>query len=333
MRGDRLLSVLMLLQSRRRMSASALGRELEVSTRTIYRDIEALSTAGVPIYAEPGRQGGFALLDSYRTDLTGLTEGEVRALFMLSIPAPLVRLGISQELKSALLKLSAALPDSRRATEERVRQRMHLDSTWWQQQGEEVPHLHILYQAVWQDRRVELRYPVLPGLEIEQTVDPYGLVAKAGVWYLVCKHNEQVHVHRVAHLLAAHLAEEHFTRRAGFDLPAFWALWCAEQEGRQARCAVVARFAPGFLPNLTHYLGEEARQDLTRPNPPDADGWVRLELSFESIEEARRKLLPLGGGVEVLSPRPLRASMADFGEQIASMYRCHLPASFHDSSR
>lgn len=145
MRADRLLSLLMLLQIRGRMTARELAKELEVSERTIYRDIDALSIAGVPVYGEPGPEGGYALVDSYRTNLTGLTEGEVRALFMLSIPAPLADLGVSHELRAALPKLSAALPNARRRDEERVRQRFHLDSTWWRQGEERVPHLQTIH--------------------------------------------------------------------------------------------------------------------------------------------------------------------------------------------
>jgi len=148
----------MLLQIRGRMTARELGKKLEVSERTIYRDIDALSAAGVPVYGEPGPEGGYALVDSYRTNLTGLTKGEVRALFMLGIPAPLADLGMSQELGAALLKLSAALPDARRHDEERVCfcQRFHLDSTWWRQGEELVPHLQTIHQAVWQDRKLHL---------------------------------------------------------------------------------------------------------------------------------------------------------------------------------
>ena len=158
MRADRLLSLLMLLQTRGQMTAQELAKELEVSERTIYRDMDALSVAGIPIYGEPGPEGGFALLNSYRTNLTGLTEGEVRALFMLSIPAPLADLGVSQELRSALLKLSAALPDSHRRDEAKVRQRFHLDSTWWHQGAEQLPHLSTVHDALWQDRQLHIVY-------------------------------------------------------------------------------------------------------------------------------------------------------------------------------
>src|SRR5512147_1801731 len=202
MRADRLLSLLMLLQARGRMTAQELAQELEVSERTIYRDINALSASGVPIYAESGPGGGCALLDSYRTNLTGLTADEARALFMLSIPAPLDQLGVTQELKTALLKLSAALPEARRHDEARIRQRIHLDSLGWFQEAGAEPHLQTLYRAVWEDRKVavtlRLEFGAFLQTQIEQVIAPYGLVAKAGVWHIVAAVDDRLRVYRAA---------------------------------------------------------------------------------------------------------------------------------------
>lgn len=321
MRADRLLSLLMLLQSRGRMSARELAAELEVSKRTIYRDVEALSLAGVPIYAESGRDGGYALLDSYRTSLTGLTEGEVRALFMLSIPAPLADLGMGQELKTALLKLSAALPDVRRQDEARVRQRFLVDSTWWQHQGEEpVPYLQTIHQAVWEDRRLHIVYRPPFALQIEHEVEPYGLVAKAGIWYLVCARSGRVRVHRVADLLEVHLTEEPFVRPADFDLAAFWQGWCTEREQNRSLYPVTVRVAPGLLPLLPWYFGNGIREKIAASGGPDAGGWTVLDLAFESLEAARDRILSFGRGMEVLTPQALRLSIADYAEQIAALY-------------
>src|SRR5512139_384786 len=207
MRADRLLSLLMLLQARGRMTAQELAQELEVSERTIYRDINALSASGVPVYAESGPGGGCALLDSYRTNLTGLTADEARALFMLSIPAPLDQLGVTQELKAALLKLSAALPEARRHDEERVRQRVYLDSLNWFQAEEAAPYLQTLYRAVWDDRKVAItlrvQFDAFIDAQIEQVIAPYGLVSKAGVWHIVAARHgvaqhDQLRVYRAA---------------------------------------------------------------------------------------------------------------------------------------
>jgi predicted DNA-binding transcriptional regulator YafY len=302
------------------MTARELARELEVSERTIYRDIDALSMAGVPVYGEPGPEGGYALVDRYRTNLTGLTEGEVRALFMLSIPAPLADLGVSQELRAALLKLAAALPATRRRDEERARQRFHLDSTWWRQGEEVAPHLHTVHQAVWQDRKLHVTYRPPFAVEIEQLVAPYGLVAKAGVWYLVCARDERVRVHRVSGLLDARVSDEAFERPAGFDLAAFWERWCAEHEAILSDYTATVRVAPNFIPELPRYFGDPIRTRIAQAGPPDAEGWVRLELSFESFEAARERILGFGRGVEVLEPRALRRSVLDYAEQIVALY-------------
>jgi predicted DNA-binding transcriptional regulator YafY len=317
MRADRLLSLIMLLQSRQRMTARSLARELEVSERTIYRDIQALSAAGIPVYGECGPDGGFSLVENYRTSLTGLTPGEVRALFMLSIPAPLAELGLSQELGLALRKLAASLPDSQRQEERRARQRFHLDSTWWQQGDIPVPHLPALYQAVWQDRKLVLSYRPLYHVAMRLVVDPYGLVAKAGVWYLVCGCSGQVRVYQVSELLEVAILAEASQRPADFDLETFWQDWCARQEASRSAYKVIVRVEPGFIPWLPVYFGERLG---SKSSSLDADGWLRLELFFENLHEARNRLLDCGGGVEVLRPLALRKSMLDYAQQIAERY-------------
>src|SRR5512140_768212 len=186
MRADRLLSLLILLQARGQMSAKDLADELEVSERTIYRDITALSAAGVPVYASRGPGGGVRLIEEYRTTLTGLTPDETRALFMMNIPAPLMQLGVGEKFKGALLKLSASLPETRREEEARTRKRILLDSSWWFQSEQEVPCLQIIQQALFQDRRlrIKVRWDFFH-TEFEQAAEPFGLVAKANIWYLV----------------------------------------------------------------------------------------------------------------------------------------------------
>ncbi len=320
MRADRLLSLLMLLQTRGRTTAKRLAQELEVSERTIYRDINALSAAGVPVYAERGPGGGCALLDSYRTNLTGLTQDQVRALFMLSIPAPLTQLGVSQELKAALLKLSAALPAALRRDEEKVRQRIHLDSAWWFQTEEAVPHLATIHQAVWQDRKLYLTYRLPFGAQLERLVEPYGLVAKAGVWYLVYGRQDRVRVHRVSHVLDARLSEETFVRPADLELAAFWRDWCAEYERDRQHYSVVVRVSPELTPYLPQFFGDDIRRAIAQAEPPDAEGWITLTLTFETLHAARDRLLGFGRAVEVLEPAALRESLLDFASQIVALY-------------
>lgn len=320
MRADRLLSLLMLLQSRGQMTAQALARELEVSERTIYRDIDALSVAGIPIYGETGPEGGYALLNSYRTNLTGLTDGEVRALFMLSIPAPLEELGVSQELCTALLKLSAALPESHRRDEAKVRQRFHLDSAWWRQGEEQMPHLPTIHRALWEDRQLHLVYRSPVGVPIRRKVAPYGLVAKAGVWYLVCARQQAVRVHRVSDLLEVQIAEETFVHPPDFDLAAFWQEWCTEYESLLTGFTATVRVAPEFVPELPRRFGSQIHHKIAQAGPPDEAGWITIELSFKSFEDARDHILSFGRGVAVVAPLALHRSVLDFAEQIVALY-------------
>ncbi len=321
MRADRLVSLLLLLQTRGRMTAHALAAELEVSERTIYRDIDALSLAGIPVYGDPGPAGGYALLDSYRTTLTGLSAGEARALFLLSLPTPLADLGIGQELKAALLKLTAALPAAQRQAEAWVRRRILLDPVWWDNAEPASPHLPAIHRALWQDRRLHIAYSAWSIPVVERLADPYGLVAKAGVWHLVCAYGQGVHVQPVARLLDARPAEETFVRPADFDLADFWARWCAGRGAQRAAYTVTARVAPDFIPALPTYFGEGIRARVAQAGPPDAAGRLTLTLTFESLEEARARILGFGRGVEVLAPFALRRSVLDFAEQTAGLYQ------------
>ncbi len=321
MRADRLLSILLLLQSRGKMTALELSERLEVSERTIYRDMEALSIAGVPVYGEPGPEGGYALVESYRTDLTGLTEKELRALFMLSVPAPLDELGVSEELRAALLKLSAALPDAHRQEQGRIGQRFHLDSTWWRQAEEQVPHLETIHQAVLQNRKLHVKYRPLYTSMLERLVAPYGLVAKAGIWYLVSALEGAMHVRRVSGLMDVRMTEESFERLENFDLVAFWEAWASRYERFLSTFTATVRVAEEFIPELPMYFGQSIHTKIVEAGPPDQDGWIRVELQFESFGAARARLLGFGRCVEVLEPEALRLSVLDFAEQIVSLYK------------
>jgi predicted DNA-binding transcriptional regulator YafY len=320
MRADRLLSILMLLQARGQMTAQKLSEELEVSVRTIYRDLDALSAAGIPVYAERGPGGGCALLDSYRTTLTGLTQDEVRALFMLSIPAPLAELGVDQELRAALLKLAAALPPARRHDEERTRRRIHLDPEGWFETREPVPHLKTIQQALWQDRRLCITYRLPFEAQAGWLVEPYGLVAKKEIWHLVCARDGYLRVYRVSRVLGATVADETFERSADFDLAAFWRTWCVEVEENRPQYPVAVRVAPDFVAWLPYHFGAQIRDQIAGAGPPDVEGWITLTLPFETLEDARERILGFGRALEVLSPQALRNSVLDYATQILSLY-------------
>ena len=319
MRADRLISILILLQTRGQLTAQELAAELEVSERTIYRDMDALSTAGVPVYAERGPGGGCSLLDSYRTDLTGLTRDEVRALFMLSIPTPLAELGVDQDLKAALLKLSAALPDVFRPESARAQKRIHLDSSVWFHQEEHTPHIHTIQRALWEDRKLRLTYRLAFDAQVEHLADPYGLVAKANIWHLVCSRDGFITVIRLADVLDAKLSEGKSSMPADFNLVEFWTAWCSKYESNRPHFPVQVRIKAELLKMLKFFRdpihsGDQDSAEL------DADGWQTMTIHFETFEEARNQLLNFGGAVEIIKPQSLRMSVQDFAEQIVQVY-------------
>jgi predicted DNA-binding transcriptional regulator YafY len=320
MRADRLLSMLMLLQTRGRMTARRLASELEVSERTIYRDVVALCAAGVPIYTEDGPGGGIELVEDYQTRLTGLRPEEAQALSMLNIPEPLVRLGVGQELKAALLKLSAAVPASVREKRAVARQRIHLDAAWWFQPEEPTPHLQTIQQAVWQDRLLKIIYRGDFNAAIEQVIAPYGLVAKTSIWYLVLAREGRLRARRVSHILSAVILPQSFERPTEFDLEAFWQKWCEDFEQSRPYFEVRALVSPALAARLPRLLRENQPDLLNTPPVLEREGWQEMTLTFENFETARTRILSFGGAIEVLEPLALRMSVADFARQIQALY-------------
>ena len=189
MRADRLLSILLLLQVNRRMTAGALAERLEVSERTIYRDMDALSAAGVPVLAERGVGGGWTLIESYETKLTGLNQAEIQSLFLT--PARVSDLGLHQAGESALIKLIAAMPAMSRRSAEYARQRIHIDSTGWSRSTENIANMPVVQDAIWQERRLAIHYDRGECQTVERIVDPLGLVAKGSAWYLRCRNRRR----------------------------------------------------------------------------------------------------------------------------------------------
>ena len=347
MRGDRLVALLMLLQARRRMTARALAAELEVSERTIYRDMDALSAAGVPVVAERGPQGGCALLDGYRTDLTGMTEGEIQALFLAGGAGPLADLGWQDAGKAARLKLAAALPAARRAGLEQMRLRLHLDTTGWDEPDEPVPCLPAVQEALLHDRRLGFAYRRSDGRAVKRHVEPYGLVAKGTVWYLVAGLVQQapaygvarvqaarkaIHVYRVSRMAGARVTDETFTRPEQIDLPAYWTAWCADFAAQLPHYPITLRCAPGALPLLPRVVGEGVRRQIEAAGPPDASGRITLALTFPSFEVACGQILALGADVEVVDPPDLRAALRDLAARVLALYRDAPEAGRRDSS-
>ncbi|MFJ6137806.1 helix-turn-helix transcriptional regulator [Kitasatospora sp. NPDC092286] len=321
MKADRLLSILLLLQTCGRVPATELAERLEVSVRTIYRDVEALSAAGVPVYTERGRHGGINLLPGYRTDVSGLTADEARALFVLSAQGAHSDLGLDGALGSALRKVMAALPAPHRPAAERISERVLVDPARWLQAGVPAgPDLGELQYAVFADRRLRLRYRHSgTSGPAEYTVDPYGLVSKAAVWYLVADLRGEPRLFRADRVLAAETAEEPVRRRPGLGLGEVWAVLREQVERLPKEVSVKVRVRRARLDMFIRLHGTR----LTAP-PPEwgtgpADEWVELALGFQSLP-AVRSLLSFGGDAEVLSPPAARREMARVAAEAARLY-------------
>jgi predicted DNA-binding transcriptional regulator YafY len=319
MRADRLLSILLILQTQGCLTAKELAAELEVSERTIYRDMDALSSAGVPVYAERGPGGGCFLLESYRTNLTSLTRDEISALFMLSIPTPLVDLGLDHDVKTAYLKLSAALPDLFRQERETSQDRIHLDPSPWFQDKEYIPHLLTINRGISEDRKIDFNYQLAFGAQIKHLVEPYGLVSKETEWYFIFSQTGVISVVRLSDILESQLSEEKFILPAEFDLVEFWKAWCSRRESNIPRFEVQILIKPELL-ELLKLSRSPLLLDVHESDLATHDGWQKMTLHFESFEKARKQVLSFGSAVEVLSPISLRKSIQDFAHQIMKVY-------------
>ncbi|GHF36479.1 transcriptional regulator [Streptomyces morookaense] len=306
-----MVSILLLLQTRGRMTAQELADTLEVSVRTVYRDMESLGASGVPLYGESGPDGGYRLLEGYRTRLTGLTADEARALFLTGLPAAAEDLGLGAVAAGAQLKLSAALPPEMRERAEQSRQRIYIDIPGWYQDSDETPQLTAVAQAVWTQQQVRIRYErwATPH-EVLRTVDPYGVVLKAGRWYLVAGSARGIRTYRVSRITELEPLTETFERPAGFDLAEHWRDYLATFDARRHLGHAVLRLSPTALTDLGQFLEPTAaRAAEESAEPPDTDGWTQVTLPVESAERALPALLSLGAEAQVMGPPELRETM------------------------
>src|SRR4051812_36973968 len=303
MRASRLVSLLLLLQSRGGQTAAELARELEVSVRTIHRDVDALSASGVPIYADRGPHGGIRLVDGYRAGLTGMTADEAEALFLAGLPGPAAELGLGTVVAAARLKVLAALPTEMRGRASRLVERFHLDAAAWYHADEAVPHLGELSEAVWECRRVEVGYD-RGDKTVDRVLEPLGLVLKAGVWYLVALADGQARTYRVSRVSRVTTLAETFERPERFDLAAFWTESSAAYERDTPRVEVVLRIARDRLDRLRGVIGERPFDTIERLDDADPDGWVRLKVQLDWPNQVTTQILALGPGCELLEPGP-----------------------------
>ncbi|MFI0242369.1 helix-turn-helix transcriptional regulator [Streptomyces sp. NPDC016845] len=317
MKSDRLLSILLLLQTRGRVPAHELAARLEVSTRTIYRDIEALSTAGVPVYAERGRAGGITLLQGYRTDVTGLTADESRALFIAAARGTHEALGLDAAIGSALRKVMAALPEPHRPAAELTARRILVEPSRWMGPPPHEADIGALRDAVFADRRLRIRYRH-SGADAPRTytVDPYGLVCKAGVWYLVADRRSVPRLFRADRVHAATPTQAPVRRRAGVELADVWELLKRRVEVRPAAVEVTARVR---RPRFDLFLRMCGNSLTAHPEDDGTSEWITVRLGYEALG-AVRSLAPFAADVEVLEPPEARAELARCAAAITALY-------------
>jgi len=307
MRADRLLSILLQLQLHGRLTSAELAKRLEVSMRTIHRDMEALGAAGVPVVAERGVGGGWSLMDGYRTNLTGLSDPEVQSLFVTKPARLLADLHLEKASDAALVKLLTVLPAVARRNAELARQRIYIDVSGWNRSNEQVPHLPLLQNAVWRDRKVRMLYG--DDCTSERVVDPLGLVAKGSVWYLVAQIDGSIRSYRVSRVKEAAMLDETFARPENFDLARFWEESSMRFKDRLPRFTVVILAAPPVVDWLRRMIRFGGIDEVIGD---------RVSMHFDAEEVARAVLLGVGDQIEVLEPQSLREGIVATARRIAT---------------
>ncbi|WP_307870375.1 helix-turn-helix transcriptional regulator [Saccharopolyspora endophytica] len=320
MRAARLVSLLCLLQVRGSMNGPELARELEVSERTVARDVLALAEAGVPVYAERGRGGGYRLLGGYRSKLNGLHREEAEALFLSGVPGAAIDMGLGEAVEAARLKAAAALAPPFQDAPQRVGQRFHLDAPRWFREAETPALLAEIGRAVWRDLRITADYQRGERL-VRRELEPHGLVLKAGVWYLAARCDGRFRTYRVDRFRGVGEGEE-FVRDETFDLAAFWDRTAEEFSRSLLTLDVEIRLSPTGLRRLRGMVdGPAAAEAEDAAGEPDERGWVRTTFRAESLQVAFAQILALGPEAEVLAPEPLRQDLASAAERFAELYR------------
>ena len=322
MRASRLLSILIALQLRGRVTAQALAEEFEVSVRTIYRDIDALSMAGIPVYGDCGPGGGFQLLEGYQTRLTGLNPDEAEALLLIGMPDEAGALGLGAATQRARGKVLATLPKATKGAADRLVDRFHLDTAEWYRSKRPVPFLSQVARAVLDLRTLEMGYQSWTTRR-QWRVDPWGIVMKAGQWYLVASGRDKTRIFNIADIYALKVSAETCVVPADFDLARWWRSAMDQFEERLRPGRAELRVSPVGLQRL-RLLGDFADRAIATGSGPDSDGWTRLTLPVESLDAAAPMILGIGPEVDVLEPAELREAVRNLAVAVAN--RTGIPA-------
>lgn len=312
MRADRLVSLVLLLQTRGKMTAQALAEELEVSRRTILRDIDALSFAGVPIYAEGGHGGGIALDENYRTTLTGLQESEILTLMISGNTQNLQDVGLANAAETSVLKLLASLPQAHQPSVEHMRQRILIDPDWWWHETQPMPHWEKLQRAVYEDWCIQITYKNYRDEIVQRILEPYSLVTKSSFWYLVARREGEFRTYRVTRILDLEIIDQHFTRLPEFDLPTHWRRYLQEF-GQNFR---LYEFTIHLAPQHLGFIRQVAAGRHQVLDETTAEGWLVIKLKLDSLDFARMLVVGLGQDVWVAEPLELREAIVQTARDV-----------------
>ncbi|MBA3867864.1 MAG: WYL domain-containing protein [Anaerolineae bacterium] len=316
MRADRLLALVMHLQTRGKTTTQTLAEELGVSRRTILRDVEALSVAGIPVYTDGGHGGGVALDENYRVTLTGLKEVEIRSLFISNNNQLLADIGLGAAADSSLLKLSAALPTAHQPSVEFIRQRIHIDPMWWWHDSQQVPFWDDLQKAVYENICIRAVYESYDGTIGERILEPYSLVAKSSFWYLIAKRDGEFRTYRVSRFHSITLLDEHFQRDRDFNLANHWQTHLQEFTEALTEFAFILRIRESrfdFVRRLT-----PGRFQISEP--VDETGWLTINVHMESIELAKMLVFGLGKDGVVVEPPELHRAVVEAAREILEQH-------------
>lgn len=321
MRASRLLSILILLQLRQRLTADELAEEFEVSVRTIYRDIDALSAAGVPVYGDRGPGGGFQLLDGYRTKLTGLDASEAEAMLLIGLPGEAQAMGLGDAAARARNKLLAALPKAGSEEANRIAGRFHLDSRDWYRSARPTPFLSHVARAVLDRRLMAMTYDSWKA-RAEWRVEPLGLVLKAGHWYLVARGHGKIRIFNIADIQSLEIFEQKFEPPVDFDLAAWWQAEQARFEAELFSETATLRLSPLGLKRLAALSPRGAT--AARSAQIGEDGWAFAEMAIENSDHGAREMLMIGPELEILSPANFRQRVHALAAGIAGLNKGEL---------
>jgi predicted DNA-binding transcriptional regulator YafY len=318
MRADRLISILLLLQNHEKMTTKALAEELEVTERTIHRDMEALSAAGIPVLAERGKHGGWRLVDQYRTKLTGLKENELKTLFLSPSFQLLSDLGFTKDWKEARQKLLASLPIALQSQADNMWNRVHIDTDTWRQSSQELSALSTLQQAIWEERKIKMEYEKANQETSERIVEPLGLVAKGRTWYLIALSNGELRNFRVSRIKTAEITDEVFARPQDFKLAEYWNQSKQTFVQNLPVFEVDVEVSPAIIPRLT-FTSRFAQ--VLHTGEANEDGWIPVKLSFDTKEEAVAYVLGFGDQIRITHPVPLIDSITKMAESVLYLYK------------